>query len=122
MHLESYNCVLCAANLEETVEHLFFECSFSPWCWRFLDISWDLSVPIFERLMASRQAFGTVLFMEISVVAAWCIWTMRNSIIFDGKMPSLRCWKEQFRAELSLTILRSKSTKKSLLSDWLSSF
>jgi hypothetical protein len=44
MYLRSYSCVLCNANVEETVEHLFFECSFSSWCWRLLDIDWNFSV------------------------------------------------------------------------------
>lgn len=39
MHLDDYTCVLCHSNHDETLIHLFFECSFSQWCWGFLNIT-----------------------------------------------------------------------------------
>ena len=30
---DDYTCLLCSTQLEETVEHLFFECEFSKMCW-----------------------------------------------------------------------------------------
>jgi hypothetical protein len=31
--LENYNCPLCADSVEETLEHLFFDCPFAATCW-----------------------------------------------------------------------------------------
>jgi hypothetical protein len=42
------------------------------------------------------------IFMGIIVAAAWCIWSMRNGIIFDGKTLSLWRWKQLLREELFL--------------------
>jgi hypothetical protein len=73
-----------------TAEHLFFEYPFSEWCWRLVDINWDLTVPLLKRLPRERNSFGVLaIFMGIIVVAAWCIWSMQNGIIFDGKTLSL---------------------------------
>jgi len=57
--------VLCNANVEETLGHLFFECTFSAWCWSFVGVTWDNSLPIIlERLQAARAAFGSPIFFE----------------------------------------------------------
>lgn len=119
--LPSYNCVLCQGNVEETVEHLFFECPFSEWCWRLMNVQWPQNVSLLDRLALAKACFGSLIFLELDIVAAWCIWTMRNSIIFYGKSPLGR-WKISLREELSLCILRCRSTKESLLRDWLFCF
>jgi hypothetical protein len=35
-------------------------------------------------------------FMEVFMIAAWCIWNERNAWIFNGKTPSLAAWKLSF--------------------------
>jgi hypothetical protein len=37
MDLPDYNCVLFNDNMEEDLMHLFFECSFNKWCWKFME-------------------------------------------------------------------------------------
>ena len=81
-----------------------------------------MNVPILDRLALSRQSFGQPIFMEIVIVAAWCIWSMHNGIIFYGKSLSLWRWKSLLHEELSLIVLRCKSSKKPLLQDWLLAF
>jgi hypothetical protein len=34
--LQSYSCVLCGVNVEETLEHIFLHCSFARNCWQHL--------------------------------------------------------------------------------------
>uniref|UniRef100_A0A453EW12 Reverse transcriptase zinc-binding domain-containing protein n=1 Tax=Aegilops tauschii subsp. strangulata TaxID=200361 RepID=A0A453EW12_AEGTS len=34
------DCLLCGLHVEETVEHLFFHCTFSKECWWRLNICW----------------------------------------------------------------------------------
>jgi hypothetical protein len=117
MFVPSYSCVLCNGDVEETTEHLFFDCPLSDRCWRLglVDINWDLSVPFPDRMRIAKASFGNPrIFMEITLVAAWCIWSVRNGIFFDGATLSLWRWKRLLREELSLTVLRCQSSKKSL--------
>src|SRR4051812_27402336 len=37
---EVHDCILCGLHIEETLEHLFFECHFSSDCWSHLGLSW----------------------------------------------------------------------------------
>jgi len=39
MDLESYSCVLCHFDTEETLQHLFFHCSFVMCCWNTLGLA-----------------------------------------------------------------------------------
>jgi hypothetical protein len=41
MEMEDYNCVLCNEQAEETVEHLFINCTFAQDCWRIINLSVD---------------------------------------------------------------------------------
>jgi hypothetical protein len=38
MVLRDYSCVLYIGNVEESLMHLLFECTFSEWCWRFVNV------------------------------------------------------------------------------------
>ena len=63
----------------------FLRALFSDWCWRLVGINWDLSIPLLDRLQLSKASFGTsAIFMEIIIVVAWCIWSVRNGIICYG--------------------------------------
>jgi hypothetical protein len=44
--------------------------------------------------------------MEIVILVAWCIWTLRNRVIFDGVIPSFGQWKRSLREELFLSLLK----------------
>ena len=107
MHLPSYSCILCNA-----------VCPFSSWWCRLLNINWNLAVPILDRLLMGKNCFSEPsIFMEIIIVSAWCIWMTRNRTIFHSQSLSLWYWKSLLREELSLTTLRCKSSKKSILRD-----
>jgi hypothetical protein len=69
MVLPNYNCVLCVSGSEETLVHLFFSCSFSQWCWRFVGINWDLSLMTSDMIIAGRRLFHSRIFREMSTVA-----------------------------------------------------
>jgi hypothetical protein len=68
------NCVLCSTGEEEAIEHLLFSCLFESICWGVLDINWDTSINLSDRIMHARQTSGLVFFTEISMIAAWEIW------------------------------------------------
>lgn len=56
MQLDTYSCVLCVENIEEDIQHIFFECPFSNNCWTFLNIYWDTSLDFQFMLLRARVA------------------------------------------------------------------
>jgi hypothetical protein len=71
--LDDYNCPMCNSSVEETSEHLFLSCPFATWCWRFIYVSWDMSVNIFDRIVEGRRSFGKKFFRELLLIACWAI-------------------------------------------------
>nr|TKW31341.1 hypothetical protein SEVIR_2G099200v2 [Setaria viridis] len=121
MTLDGYTCVLCGTGYEETLFHLFFTCPFSVQCWSFLRNRWNLSLNISD-LILHACCFSKKIFREISIVASWCIWTHRNSIIFDRGVLSFDCWKGVFKEEFALIIHRAKSSLNLELEQWFCNF
>ena len=67
-HLLSSNCVLCADNTEETLEHLFLECDLARACWNLVGVAvgnYNDPLPIFEDF---RRQLGVPFFMEIIII------------------------------------------------------
>ena len=108
----NYNCVLCNNNVEETAFHLFFSCSFSQACWRFLGIHWNLTSDFFQMMMQAKQQLRNPFFMEIFIVASWHIWKQRNNFIFDRGRPSFISWKTSFYEEAKLQAFRLSEEKR----------
>jgi hypothetical protein len=40
MALQDYNCMLCSQSSEETVEHLFLDCTFAKECWNLINLEY----------------------------------------------------------------------------------
>jgi len=108
----SYNCVLCNSNVEETAFHLFFSCTFSRACWQHLGIQWNFASDFFKMLIQAKQQFPNPYFMEIFTIAAWQIWKQRNNFIFDRGRPSLDSWKFSFSEEARLQAHRICDAKR----------
>lgn len=53
-HLDSYDCVLSNTSTEETLEHLFFSCHFSQWCWRFVNLQWPNITGVLDRVEEAK--------------------------------------------------------------------
>jgi hypothetical protein len=101
-----YSCVLCNSGDEETLEHLFFNCSFSISCWSRFNIYWNNDVSRFDILTQAKSAFQGSLFFEIFTIAAWGIWKERNDFIFKGITPSIASWKARVVADFNLLRFR----------------
>jgi hypothetical protein len=84
---EGYNCALCHEEIEETSVHLFFECSAAACRWFALGISWSDSGNTHQRIYLAKHAFPHPFFMDVFMIAAWCIWTERNRLIFSNEPP-----------------------------------
>jgi hypothetical protein len=79
---EGYNCVMCHNSEEETAAHLFFSCPAAVNRWFTLGIVWEENLSIHQKILQARPVFGLLLFMEIFLIGAWCIWKQRNDVIF----------------------------------------
>jgi hypothetical protein len=78
MYLPSYSCVLCNADVEEIVDHLFFECSFNSWCWRLLNIDWNLCCAYPGQAPSGENCLSEpFIFMDIIIVAA-CVFGLQE--------------------------------------------
>jgi hypothetical protein len=69
MDLQDYSCVLCTRNIGEYLMHLFFECPFSKWCWRFVNVHWNTSFSPQDMLIRRRRQFGSRIFRKVIMVA-----------------------------------------------------
>jgi hypothetical protein len=120
--LDDYSCPMCSMMVEETMEHPFFSFPFSNWCWRFIHVSWDMNMHIFDRIVQARRDFGRKFFREILIVACWVLWKHKNEVIFDDVNLSLVRWKFIFKEELRLVLIRARPSLKQELELWLCNF
>ena len=114
-------CVLCSTQEEEDLNHLFFTCPFALSCWNKLSIQWDVSLSIQERVLHMIGSTGLPCIMEIFVFAAWEIWNIRNSKIFDNGSVSFSLWFRKFSDQVHLQLMRVREDKRISLIQWLES-
>ena len=122
MHLDDYNCGLCTETLEESLFHLFLDCTFSRSCWFTLGLIIHDSYDPFSTLASFRAQLQKPFFMEIIVTMSWSIWMDRNDAIFKQVQPSISHCKRIFRQEFALVILRAKTNLAPLLNQWLETY
>jgi hypothetical protein len=120
MALPSFECVLCSLHVEETLEHLFLECSFAQTAWGLLNLNPPLG-PLFETLESFKVQLGVNFFMDIIIMLSWCIWMERNDFIFKHKQPAIVSVRDRFKTEFSWVILRAKDVRKPSMSLWIDS-
>jgi hypothetical protein len=116
---EGYNCALCQDGVEETVEHLFFDCSSAVCRWFALGIICNEFGNIHQRVYAAKQVFNYPFFMEVFLIGAWCIWKERNELVFNNKAPRLASWKPLFKSEVTEHLVRIKECYHHSISLWL---
>jgi hypothetical protein len=119
MELESYNCVLCHSDVEESLMHLFFHCPFAICCWNTLGLAHLIQGSLFQTLTVFKDHLQRPFFMEIIVSMCWAIWTARNDAIFRGQQHSIGAAKLVFRKELALVNLRAKNKYQPQFYQWL---
>jgi hypothetical protein len=105
---ERYNCVLCQVNVEEAIEHLFFDYPFAVARWFALGFLWDVDSNIHHKLYLAKQQFNQQVFMEIFMIGAWTIWNDRNDYIFTHRPTCFALWKTSFKAEVREHFIRIK--------------
>jgi hypothetical protein len=112
-------CVLCSSQNLETRDHLFFECSFAQQCWESINIHWNMTQPIPNRVILAKRNFGGPCFMEVMACAAWNLWKVRNDLIFQEQPASVGRWKVRFQHDLMLHQYKVQTALVQPLIDWL---
>jgi hypothetical protein len=122
MHLESYGCELCILQKDESLRHMFVECSFAKKnCWAQIGIqipSWLSPTGAVRRL---RRSLAIPFAMKIIILMCWCIWTERNRWLFNNNDPSVENCRNKFKREFKLVIRRSKERRVNNVENWLNS-
>jgi hypothetical protein len=55
---DGYNCPLCLNGLEETMEHLFFDCPSAITRWFALGIQWNENSNVHHKILLAEQQFN----------------------------------------------------------------
>jgi len=114
-------CVLCTTNTHEDLDHLFFNCPFADACWQRLDFQWASIQNISERVLNLMVTTGIPFFMEIFIFAAWELWKLRNSKIFDQGRPTVSLWFRNFKSQVLLQLVRVREDQRPCIIQWLES-
>lgn len=62
MELQSYNCVLCNASIEESLCHLFIHCPLANSCWNWLQVHTDQNLSFLQNLDGFRRQLQVPFF------------------------------------------------------------
>lgn len=119
MHLESYSCVLCLQNTEETCQHLFLHCPFAIQCWQLIHVDIPLSIDFPEIADTFKNQLHSQFFMAAVILMCRAIWTVRNDLIFKGIQPSLSIARSLFQKEILLLMHRVNSRLSLQFEEWI---
>ena len=119
MLLQDYNCVLCNANVEESLTHLFLDCPFAAQRWAMINIQISQQLDPFQNLQSFKDQLGVPFFMEIIILMCWEIWKARNDLIFREENPNIPHTEQNFRDEFQLLLLRVKRSYSPPIDQWI---
>jgi len=119
MHLQSYNCVLCLQNSEETTSHLFLHCAYARQCWQLLNMAIPPNSDFPEIADHFKHGFNNQFFMVTTILLCWAIWSTGNNLIFRGIQPTIEGTKEIFKKELLMLEHRVKASNSSQFHQWI---
>ncbi|OQU84613.1 hypothetical protein SORBI_3004G087750 [Sorghum bicolor] len=119
MPIPSTNCVLCSLQFEETVDHLFMECSFARNCWSLLGLVIISEPDILRRLQSLKTQLNVSFFMEVIILLCRSIWISRNDVIFRG--ISVNCFSciKIFRYHVKQLLWKVKKKYFPRIESWL---
>nr|TKV99248.1 hypothetical protein SEVIR_8G031528v2 [Setaria viridis] len=114
MYLDTYTCVLCILQEKETMPHLFLRCNFSKACWS------TSSRPPFRIFNSIKDKLNVPFYMEIIILMARSIWSVRNDWTFQQCPPSVQSCKRKFMEKMNTVCLhRAKSSLAPTMMEWL---
>ncbi|XBH68263.1 hypothetical protein VPH35_096475 [Triticum aestivum] len=119
MHLDDYNCALCAEAMEETSIHLFWDCQFAWNCWNRIVPNKHRGTSTYDEVLFTPREIPKDIAMEVVIMGCWSIWMTRNDKIFRKAPMHYGTWKHYLREGLAITRLRAKQKKVDLISSWI---
>jgi len=99
---DDYNCLLCDQQIEETIEHMIFQCPFSQRCWSILGITWQQTGSRLRWISMAAHDWSSPMFMDVFLQAAWSIWKERNNKHFRSIPPTTLSWLQRFKHDFAL--------------------
>ena len=106
---------------EETLSHLFVNCSMATMCWNIIGMDIPLNGSFPELVSQLKTQLNSPFFMDAIILMCWTIWTARNELIFKGNQMNLADCKRVFFKELSLLQYRVKSSQAEQFTSWIQS-
>ena len=75
----------CFCNIDENIQHLFFDCPFAKFIWRIVSIAFNIQTPVSTWLWLN-QFDASIKYQALVGVAAicWAIWLSRNDYVFNN--------------------------------------
>lgn len=122
MHLDSYNCVLCSENVEETLSHLCWDCTFALSCWNHILPNRNRGISSFDEICLRMQALHSDIALEIIQMSCWSIWSVRNDKIFQQAPAHLNGWIFHLSEGMKSVEIRAKPIKAQRIKDWTEQF
>ena len=111
MHLDSYNCALCADNTKETMLRLFCNCPFALQCWDKIIPHRKRGILVLDDIQLALQQLPQDIALDIVIMGCWGIWSIRNDKIFRFAAPHIDGWCYYLQEGLWVVQIRAKHTK-----------
>ena len=83
------NTKCCFCNIEESIQHLFFNCPLAKFIWRILSVTFIISYPSNFQHMFTDWLYGIaikekrIIWCGVSAIC-WAICLCRNNVVFDN--------------------------------------
>ena len=118
-HIQSYSCVLCNLDIEETSLHLFWDCPFALNCWNSICHGKNRGISVTDECMLSMATLPKEIATDIVIMGCWNIWMQRNGKIFKGIQPAETSWKHLLKKDLQVLGYRIKTKHLACLKRWI---
>jgi hypothetical protein len=118
-NLPSYSCATLQCSQEETLIHLFWDCTFAMKCWDYICPQRTLHLSVMDAFYDVKNKLNVSFAMEIIIAAAWRIWILRNTNIFKNQLPTFQSWKVIFKNELRIIQYRIKKKFAETFNEWI---
>ncbi|KAG2555792.1 hypothetical protein PVAP13_8NG032700 [Panicum virgatum] len=106
MELDSVICDLCILQRLKTSTHLILRCSFAKACWDSIGVRFASKRPLLQIFEKIKRGLGVPFVLDIIILMAWSIWTMRNDWVFNYMDPSIQDCMRKFCKEFKLLLHR----------------
>jgi hypothetical protein len=86
-NLPSYSCATLQCSQEETLIHLFWDCTFAMKCWDYICPQITLHLSVMDAFYDVKNKLNVPFAMEIIITIVWRLWIVRNNKCFKNQVP-----------------------------------